>query len=141
MDKMETIRKWSGGLFLFGIVFNLLCASWMNLSGTCPVFTQSLSSTATERSLPPCHGESSDSTPSESSAPCCSSEIVKVDSSLEFRFEVQKFFQSNEMLVLFFFPAGWIFNPTDRIVDSNRSQELSFSAFKIPLSFLQVFRI
>ncbi|MBM9498929.1 hypothetical protein JWG44_01495 [Leptospira sp. 201903071] len=138
---MGTIRKWSGGLFLLGIGFNLLCASWMNFSGICPVGMPGFSRTISEQSLPPCHEESSNSTSSESSAPCCSSEIVKVDSTVEFRFEIQKLFQSNEILVLFFFSTEWIFNPTDSHLSLNRYQNFSLSDFKTPRSFLQIFRI
>lgn len=136
-----TIRKWSGGLFLLGIGFNLFCVSSMNFSGICPVGMPGFSKTVSEQSLPPCHEESPNSTSSESSAPCCSSEILKVDSVVEFRFKVQKLFQSNEILILFFFPMEWTFNSIDLLIGLHRDQNFSLSDFKTPRSFLQVFRI
>lgn len=138
---METIRKWSGGLFLLGIAFNLFCASSMNFSGICPTKILNSSKAVSQQSQPACHENSSDRDSSESSSPCCSTEIVKTDSSLEFRLEIQKFLQSNEIFVLFLFPSDQIFNPIDSFVNTNRNQSLSLLEFKPTRSLLQVFRI
>ncbi|EMY79115.1 hypothetical protein LEP1GSC060_1076 [Leptospira weilii serovar Ranarum str. ICFT] len=141
MDKMETIRKWSGGLFLFGIAFNLLCASWMNLSGICPIGMPNLIGAVSADSIPPCHKESSNSTSSDSSAPCCSSDVVKADSSIEFRFETQNFFSTHTILVLFLLPPDSILNLRGQNIDSARRQSVSLSDRKNPISLLQVFLI
>ncbi len=138
---MESIRRWSGGLFLFGIAMNLLCASSMNLSGTCPIGISNWVQTVSSDSVPPCHRESSSPTSSDSSSPCCSSEVVKADSSLEFRIEIQKIFSPNVILVLFSMPMESILNPMGQTFDKNHRKTVFLSDLKKPISVLQVFQI
>ncbi|RHX86713.1 hypothetical protein [Leptospira stimsonii] len=138
---MESIRRWSGGLFLFGIALNLLCASSMNLSGTCPIGISKWVQAVSSDSVPPCHRESSSPFSSDSSSPCCSSEVVKADSSLEFRIEIQKFFSPSVILILFFMPMESILNPMGQTFDKNRRETVFLSDLKKPISVLQVFLI
>ncbi|TGM59855.1 hypothetical protein [Leptospira adleri] len=138
---MVTIRRWSGGLFLLGIAFNLICASWMNFSGACPAKILNSRQTTSQQSPPACHEKTSDHDSSESPSPCCSTDIVKTDSSLEFRLDIQKFLQSNVIFVLYLFSSDQIFNPNDSFLKTDRSQSLSVLEFKPVRSLLQVFRI
>ncbi|WP_241548264.1 hypothetical protein [Leptospira yasudae] len=121
------------------IALNLICASFMGVTGTCPMVS---SSSAQDSSAAPCHGENGDSE-EKSSSDCCSSEVTSSSAQPEFRFELQNLWKFQILSVLFILPLDFVLAaPKTTVFEKlDRGSSSPYSDFQNPLSLLQVFLI